>query len=198
MIAYMMGATLLAVGLCWGVDPAWAEEAAQAAATPAWRAWWDAGWRVANFVILAFFLYKVGKQPLVDFLTNQRATVAENIRDMEKAKAEAEAERQELEAKTRNLARELADYEEMLSQVAQREQQTMLDDAENESRMIIDRAGIWAEQAMRRARRQLAAEMLEEATDLAREKIRKAINDQDQARFIDNFTTQISDQPATR
>ncbi len=179
----------LALGLLLLSEPAWANQAHQ---MPTWRVWWDSIWRIVNFLVLAFLIVKVAKQPLIEFLHGQRREVAAEIEKMEQAKAAAEAERRELEAKTAGLAAEIADYEQALSDTAAREREEMLAHAERESRMILERAEVWAEQALRSARQRLTAEILEQASAIAQDKLRAAITSEDRERMFDQFTRDIA------
>lgn len=180
----------VALGLLIFCEPAWANQHGQV--TPTWRIWWDGIWRILNFLVLAFLIFKVAKQPLADFLKNQKASVAADIEQMEKAKAEAITERRKWEAKTAGLAAEVEDYEKALSDVAAKERDEVLAHAEREARMVLERAEVWADQALRAARHRLASEMLEEAGEIAAGKLRAAINNDDRKRMFEEFTRDIA------
>ena len=147
---YLICLAIFAVLLA--VDPALAATAEE---IPTWRVWWDHIWRILNFLILAFFLVKMAKEPLKNFLAGQREKVARDFEKMEKAKEQAIAERQELEAKIENLADELARYEEQLAELPRpRSARTIMADTRREADLIMDRAQLWSEQALRKARQQ--------------------------------------------
>lgn len=165
--------------------------AAQAAEVPEWRQWWDVAWKVINFFILAFFLVKMAKQPLKEFLSGQRKAVEEEIAELEAAKAQARSDLEKWLDKAGNLEKELDAYEKALAEVARKQQENMLAEAEAESTRIMDRAQIWAEQALRKARRRLAAEIVEMAGELAVEKLRSIMTAEDRARLIEKFTEEV-------
>ncbi len=162
--------------------------AAEAAAPPAWKVYWDWGWKIINFLILAFLIFKMAKKPLKEFFTNQRAQVAAELEEMNKAKAEAEAELKLIQEKTAGLARELEEFEQALTQAAERNRQRMLEDARHESELILKRAQLQAEIALEQARRELAAEIVDLASNLAIEKLKEAVGAADQTRLLDEFT----------
>ncbi len=166
--------------------------AGQGTEIPEWRYWWDVAWKIVNFLILAFFLVKMAKQPLKEFLSGQRKAVEEEIAELEQARNQARAELEKWLAKANNLEKELADYEQALAEVARRQQESMLADAEAESARIMDRAQIWAEQALRKARQRLAAEIVEMAGQLAVEKLQSIMTAEDRARLIQKFTEDIT------
>ncbi|KIX16035.1 F0F1 ATP synthase subunit B family protein [Dethiosulfatarculus sandiegensis] len=158
------------------------------------RIWWAYSWRILNFLILAFAIYKFGKQPLLDFLSGQKDTIQKELKELEEQKAKLIADKEALEAKTSQLAAELEDYQVKLEHVAQRERTELLEDAKRETGLIVERAGLWSEQLLREAKSELADEMLKEAADLATQKIRENINSKDQSLMLDQFKSQVSEQ----
>lgn len=165
--------------------------AGRAEAVPEWRHWWDLGWTIVNFLVLAGVIVKVARQPLKDFLRSQREAVSRELAEMEEHKKEAQAERERLQKMTANLEQELEEFERLLSEQAARERQARLEEARAESKLVLERAELWAEQALVKARRRLAHEMLELATDMAMQKIQASITDQDQARLLEQFNQSI-------
>jgi F-type H+-transporting ATPase subunit b len=182
---------LLALAALAGSDSALAAEAQEPAG---WRVWWDLSWRIINFLILAVLIYKVAKQPLLDFLRGQRDVVTLDLNKLKKAKAAAITESQAIEEKTKNLAEELAQYEERLAAVAAKQRDAIIEAAKREGEMILERAQLWTQQKMRKARVQLAEEILELAAEIAAEKVRQNITAQDKTRMLSEFTGQITHQ----
>ncbi|MGD8563806.1 MAG: ATP synthase F0 subunit B [Desulfarculaceae bacterium] len=182
---------LLALAALAGPDSVLAAEAQEAAG---WRVWWDLGWRIVNFLILAVLIYKVAKQPLLEFLRGQRDVVSMDLNKLKKAKAAAITESQAIEEKTKNLAEELAQYEDRLAAVAAKQRDAIIEAAKRESEIILERAQLWAQQKMRKARVQLAEEILELAAEIAAEKVSQNITAQDKTRMLNEFTGQITQQ----
>lgn len=167
----------------------WAEPALAAKqAPPAWRFWWDWAWKIINFLVLAFLIYKLAKKPLKDFLSGARANVAAELEEVNKAKAEAEAQLKLIQKKTAGMAQELESYEEALSQLAERERQRLIDEARDASVMIMDRAKLQAEMALQSARRELTQEIVDLAAELAESKLKQAVSSSDQNSFLEKFT----------
>ncbi|RJX28554.1 MAG: hypothetical protein C4525_16160 [Desulfarculus sp.] len=171
--------------LCWA-EPALAAKQAP----PAWKAWWDWGWRIVNFLILALLIFKMAKQPLKDFLSGQRAKVAGELEEMERIKAQAQAELKAMQEQTAGLAQELTSFEQALGAAAELERQRMFADAQQEAELILERARLGAEISLRRAKRRLAREILELAASLAEEKLKAAVTAADQSRLLGQFTDQ--------
>jgi F0F1-type ATP synthase membrane subunit b/b' len=180
-----MGALVLAA------EPALA---AKMESPPTWRIWWSHIWRVLNFLVLAFAAYKLGKKPLLEFLSGQKDTIQKELKELEDQKAKLIAEKEALEAKTRQMSSELEDYQEKLERLAQKERTEMLEDAKRETELIVERAGLWSEQLLRQAKQKLADEMLKEAAELATQKIKENINSQDRSLMVEEFKSQIAEQ----
>lgn len=178
------------VALLIAADPALAAGKEQ---VPEWRQWWDLGWKIVNFLVLAFLIFKVAKQPLKDFIKKQRETASENLAEIEERKKEAKAEQERIAKMTAGLTKELADFEAALAEAAAKERQEMLASAEDESKLILERATIWAEQALIAARQKLAAEMLDQAAEIASETIQRNITDQDRRQFFDQFNSGLKE-----
>jgi F-type H+-transporting ATPase subunit b len=163
---------------------------------PEWRQWWDLAWKIINFLALAFLIVKLAKQPLKDFIKKQRETASESLAEMEERKKEAKAEQERIAQMTAGLAKELADFEAALGEAAAKERQELLESAQSESKLILERAEIWAEQSLGKARQRLAAEMLEQAAEIASETIQKNITDQDRQHFFDQFNSGLKESAA--
>jgi F-type H+-transporting ATPase subunit b len=174
--------------------PPQAQEAAKTVAEDAafWT-WWNYAWKIINFLALAFVIVKLAKKPLKDFVKKQRETASEDIAEMEERKKEAKAEQERIAQMTAGLAKELADFEAALTEAAAKDREAMLEDAQAESKLVLERAEIWAEQALIAARQNLAAEMLDQAAEIATETIRKNITDQDRQQFFDQFNSGLKE-----
>lgn len=155
------------------------------------RHWWDFGWRIANFLILAFLIYKLGKQPLLDFLRGQRSLVELEENKLRKAKQEALAEQRALNARMSKMAATLKEFEEGISIIAAKQRGDMLADAKTEAALILDRAELWARQALADAKRQLAEEMLGQAGEIAAQKLAEAVTAEDRAKFFAEFEKRL-------
>ncbi|BEQ17092.1 ATP synthase F0 subunit B [Desulfoferula mesophila] len=183
----MTALALVALALLLG----WAEPALAAKhhVVPTWKVWWDWGWKIVNFLVLAFLIYKMAKKPLKEFFAGSRAKVAAELEEVNQAKAEAEAQLKLIQEKTATMAQELAGYEESLGQLAERDRQRMIEEAREASEMIMERAGLQADMALHHARRELAHEIVELAAELAESKLKEAVGKQDQDSFLDKFTS---------
>lgn len=188
-----VGLLLAAAGalLVLAAEPALAAKAQKA--LPEWRVIWNQVWKYLNFLILAFLIVKVGRKPIKDFITGQKTSVASTIQAMEEAKAKAEAERQAIEARTAGLEKELEEIENYLADRAARQREAMVEEAQREAKLVIERAEMLGERALREARGQLVNEMVELASQMAEETLRQVVNETDRAKFLDDFTKSLAE-----
>lgn len=172
-------------------DPALAAKAKEA--MPEWRVIWNQVWKILNFLILAFLIFKLGRQPIKNFITGQKTSIASTIQAMEESKAAAEAERKAIETRTAGLEKELEDIETYLAERAARQRETMVEEAQREARLIIERAEMLGERALREARSQLVNEMVDLASQMAEETLRQVVNETDRAKLLDDFTKSLAE-----
>jgi F-type H+-transporting ATPase subunit b len=194
LLGYIVLFAILALAANFFAVPPAAQEAAKTAAEPsAFTLWWNYGWKIINFLILAFLIVKMAKEPMKEFLKKQRETAAEDLAKMEERKKEAKAEQERITQMTAGLAKELAAFETALSETAAKEREELLETAKSESKLILERAEVWAEQALGDARQKLAAEMLEQAAEIASETIQRNITDQDRQHFFEEFNSGLKE-----
>lgn len=177
-----------------GLLALWCEPAlaAKAHEVPTWRHYWDLGWKIANFLILAFLIVKMAKKPIKEFLSNQKSAVAQQIADMEEAKKVAEADLHTVQTKVAGLKSELESFEELLAEAAERDRVRLLEDARNEANLIVERGQLQAEMSLSRAKRDLATEIVELASQLAEDKLREVVTAEDQSRLLASFTQDLA------
>ena len=157
------------------------------------RDYWDLAWKIVNFLALAFVIVKLAKEPLKDFIKKQREAASENLAEMEERKKEAKAEQERIAQMTAGLAKELEDFQNALAETAAKDREEMLESAQTESKLILERAEIWAEQALIHAKQRLAGEMLDQAAEIASETIQSNITDQDRKMFFDQFNSGLKE-----
>ena len=185
-------AGLLAFALALFADPALAKKAQEVSE---FRQIWNQVWLIVNFLVLAFAIYKLAKQPLIDFLNGQRNMISIDLDEVSRLKEAAQAELKALKRKTDQLGQELLQFEERAAQTAAKQREEMLAQAQRESDLILERAELWAEQSLRKAKADLAAEIVELAAQMAEEKLIENIRPEDKDRLLDQFS-QTLEQPS--
>lgn len=183
-VAGVLGAAL--VGLLAG--PAWAASGGHEAAGGVLLK--DFIGRSVNFVLLVGLLGYFLRKPLAQGLAGRRDQVTEALHQAREARADAEA-------RAAILARQLAESEGQLAALVERMKQdneqervTLLEKARQLAESIRREAEAGAAREIERARRQLRAEAVALAIELAEERIKGNLRAADQTRLVDEYLEQ--------
>jgi F-type H+-transporting ATPase subunit b len=157
------------------------------AADGSWRPTYDLVMRWINFLILAGIIVRYARQPVQTFLQGRSAEVRIEIDTLERQKTKA------LEA-VESVQRRLADSESRLAEMkarlladGERRKQTLLDQAEAESAMILRDAEHKIEGLLRQVKRTIRVELVDSAIEMAHARLPAEIQAQDHQRLTADF-----------
>ncbi len=148
------------------------------------RMLWDFVWRVINFGILVFFLYKVLKKPISQFLYSRKEQVEVALKEAEEARLMAEEKFKEYQEKVKNLEKEKAEIIERMKKDAEAEKERILREAREKAKKIIEQAKVIAQQEFEKEKEIIKREATEKVINLATELIKKNITKQDHQKLI--------------
>lgn len=149
------------------------------------------GWRIVNFAIFAFLLYKFFGKKAVDFFQGRRYQIENDLLDLQKRKAESETRLAEVESSIANLTAErdaiLADYK------AQGEalKTAIIEKAEKAAAQIRTQAEMSAAQEAKLAVDAVKAELAELVIDAAEKAIKKRLKKDDHEKLVDEYLTKV-------
>lgn len=153
--------------------------------------WANFGWRILNFVIFIFLLYKFAGAKAAAFFGGRRAQIKKELDELQERKVEAEKKLASVESGIRNLEQEKAAIlaeaktqgEAIKAAIIEKAQKDALamqaqavTSAENEARAAFDRV-----------RGEIADQVIEQATKIVREKL----TEQDHERLVDEYLTKV-------
>lgn len=149
--------------------------------------------RSVNFVLLVGLLGYFLRKPLAKGLEGRRDKVAETLRQARQAREEAEG-------RAAILARQLAESEERIAAMAER----MKRDNEQEREKLLEKARLLADgirgeaeaiaaREIERARRELRAEAVALAVELAEDRLREGFQAADQERLVEQYLKQVGE-----
>lgn len=140
-----------------------------------------------NFGILVFVFMKYGKPALMNFLYGERNKVEKAMQEIEE---DINASRKRVEEESKNLE----GIDEYLQQIrgdilemGEREKTRILDEARNNAAQMIKDAENELGLKMEEARRALNDSLVDEAVDMAREKLAKTFTEKDNENQIQGF-----------
>jgi len=152
---------------------------------------WSSFWRVANFLILVFLLYRWLKQPVADFFKHQHNEIVgqlESIKQTENKLAERERQQQELFDK---LDAKIAEIKSYYEEVGKEEKERLLREAEVLKKKALADAEAAAEREFEEAKKKFREEVVEEAVKLAEQRIREQIGLEDHKTLIEQYIAML-------
>lgn len=157
------------------------------AADGGWRPVYDLVMRWLNFLILVGVIVRYARQPVKTFLQTRSAEVRIEIEALEEQKGKAVAA-------VAAIRQRLADSEERLKEMkarlladGERRKQMLLEQAEVESAMMLKDAERKIDGLLHQAQASLRAELVDDAMDLAVERLPTVIAPEDQERLMSDF-----------
>jgi len=148
---------------------------------------WMNSWRVLNFLILAFFLVKLLKEPLGRFFKDSARVIREKLQGTEEAYLEAGRELGGVERQLELLDEEIQKLRQAIGTQGQKERDKIIASAEQTAEHLLEKAKLEAAYSVEQARSQLRREVIDEAVKIAEKSVRKAINKKDQERLVDEY-----------
>ncbi len=145
---------------------------------------WDFIWRIINFGILVFLLYKVLKRPISQFLYSRKEQVEVALKEAEEARIKAEEKYKEYQEKVKNLEKEKAEILERMRKEAEAEKERILKEAKEKAKKIIEQAKVMAQQEFEKEKEYIKREATEKVINLATELLKRNITDDDHQRLI--------------
>jgi len=155
---------------------------------------WAAAWRIINFLILAVILFKVGKQPLKKFLSDRRSDIDTEIKEAEKMKTEAEDEYGKAERKMAELDQQAAEITALIEDQGRSQKEKIIQEATVVAERMIQHAQEHSRFELSKARHEFREELVEMAINIAEQKIREKINQEDQENLATDYIQKIAAQ----
>jgi F-type H+-transporting ATPase subunit b len=148
---------------------------------------WMNSWRVLNFLILAFFLVKLLKEPLSRFFKESARVIREKLQGTEESYLEAERKLTEVEKQLELLDEEIQNLQQAVGVLGQKERDKIIASAEQTAEHLMEKARLEAAYAVEQAKSQLRREVIDGAVKTAEESVRRAINKTDQERLVNEY-----------
>ncbi|MHC1702245.1 MAG: F0F1 ATP synthase subunit B [Humidesulfovibrio sp.] len=153
--------------------------------------WANFGFRIVNFVIFIFLIYKFGGAKIAAFFGGRRSQIKKDLEDLEVRKTEAEKKLKDVEAGIRNLEQEKAAILAEAKTQGEAIKTAIIEKAQKDAAQMQIQAKTSAENEARaafdRVRAEVADQVIEQATKIVREKL----TDKDHERLVDEYLTKV-------
>ncbi|MFW6334941.1 MAG: hypothetical protein ACOC0W_06680 [Desulfosalsimonas sp.] len=156
-----------------------------------WRPVYDTIMLWVNFGILVFLLYRYGREPFKNFLHSQSVQISDEINKAENKKNEIQ---EKIDETRQQMEKSDERYEQIKARIikdGEKLRQSIVDDAREQARLMLERERKNAQRRMAQARKQLLVELADSATDRAEQKLPQEINQDDQSRMIDFYLDNV-------
>jgi F-type H+-transporting ATPase subunit b len=169
-------------------------EAFAADGSGGWRVTFDLVMRWANFLILAALLIKFGRVPVKTFLESKRQDISDEIKSLENEKQLMIRQIDENQKQLENNKERLTTLKKRIIAQGEKNKQKIIDEAEQESKVLLANAKRKIEGRITEAREILKSEIVDTAFALAMEKLPEKITDEVNQRLIDTFISNAAAQ----
>lgn len=162
-------------------------EAFAADNTDSWRPVFDLVMRWVNFGILAFLLIKFTRTPLRDFFQSRKKELS---REIEKLENEKEKILQDINENLKALQESGVRFEKLKERIIAQgkiNKQKIIEDAQQESRILLEGAKQKIENRFIEARNAFRSELIDSAIAIATDRLSKEMTSKDKKKWVDHF-----------
>ncbi len=172
------------------IFPAWAETTAETVKETVFgidRDLWSSFWRVVNFLILVFLMYRWLKEPVAEFFKKQHDQVVEEFESLERLEESLQKREAEQKKLLDGLDEKINEIKAYYEQVGKEEKEKLIKQAEEFRKKALKDAELAAEREFEEAKKKFREEIVEKAVQLAEERIRQKIEMEDQQNLIEQY-----------
>jgi len=147
----------------------------------------DFGWRILNFAVLVFILYKLGAKAIKGFFVGNREAVNASLEEAEAAKKEAQQKLQECIARVDKASEEVSEMTDLIRAQGIQEKEKIIEDAKRNAEKMKEDAKARIEQEFNKAVNRLRVEAADISVEMAEEILAKSVKNEDHEAMVENF-----------
>lgn len=160
----------------------------EAAHTPLWKEYM---WKIVNFGVLFFVLFKFGKKPLQNFLKNRTELIEKTLKEAQEAKILAQKALVEVEERLKVKDKELEEIIFSARQSGEKEKARLIEEGSRMKAKILEQVKTNIDYELREAKAAIKAEAVEIAIGLAEKKIKEKIGKSEQDMLLEESLMKI-------
>jgi F-type H+-transporting ATPase subunit b len=146
---------------------------------------------VGNLLLLLGVLVYLGRKPVLNFLSERRQRILDNLAGSERLLKEAEARLAEWTKRAERLGDEVEELRRVGRERAEQERSKILEDARLTAERIKRDAASGVARELERAKQALRDEAADLAVELAGKLLQQQVTDGDRDRLVDEFVAEI-------
>lgn len=152
----------------------------------------DLLYRFINFTLLVVILFIVIKKTKpMDILSARREDIKQKLEDLKREKKEAEERYLDMEKQLKDFEGKRRDIIDQFRKEGLAEKERIIEDAKVKVDHIIEQSELYIQQEIQYARESLKQEVVDLATQKAKEIIAKEIDDKDQDQLVNEFIERV-------
>ncbi len=167
---------------------AFASGGGEEAAVPLWK---DYLWKIINFGILFFILFKFGKKPIQSFLKQRTELIEKTLKEAKEAKELAQKALQEVEERFRTKDKDIEEILSASKRAGEQERERLLEEGNKLREKIYEQAKVNIDYELKHAKDAIKAEAVEIAMELAEKKLKEKLTKKDQERLLEESLMKI-------
>jgi F-type H+-transporting ATPase subunit b len=147
----------------------------------------DFAWRIANFAVLLFILYKLMWKKMKTFFAGRREGIKASLQEAEVVKADAEKKFKEYDGKLKKAEEEIQSISAMIRAQGEEEKKRIIADAERSAVKMKEDAKARMDQELKKARNELRLEASELAVQMAEDILKKKVTKEDHEGMVREY-----------
>lgn len=148
-------------------------------------------WKIINFGILAFILFKFGRKPLQSFLKQRTELIEKTLKEAREAKEAAEKALQQVEERLKTKDKEVEEIVSASKRFGEEVREDLIQQSDKLREKILEQARINIEYELKHAREAIKAEAVEIAMELAEKKLKEKLTKEEQKRLLEESLAKI-------
>lgn len=144
----------------------------------------DYAWRMLNFAILAFILYKLTWKKMKEFFAGRRDGIQASLEEAVKAKEEAEKKYKEYAERLEKATGEIEGISEMIRTQGKTEKEKLIESAKKTAEKMKEDSRARIDQEVKKAGSQLRLEASQLAVQMAEDMLSKTIKKEDHDKMV--------------
>lgn len=155
--------------------------------TEGWRPTYDIGMKWLNFGILAFVLVKFLKDPLMNFLRNQKEELAKEIQELEEGKKKATDRIQEALKLVEKGDEHIETIKKRITDQGKKEKENIIREAHYQGKHMIKESKKKISSQILQAKKDFRADLIDAAIKLAIQRLPEKIKEEDNVILFNKF-----------
>jgi F-type H+-transporting ATPase subunit b len=148
-------------------------------------------WKIINFAILVFILYKFGKKPVADFLKKRTELIEKTLNEAKEAKEAALKALREAEERVKTKDVEVKEILDAARKSGELERDKIIEESGRLKEKILEQAKTNIDYELKHAKEAIKAEAVELAMELAEKKLKEKLSKEEQEKLLDESLVKI-------